>query len=136
MNKKVVMGIRLLLGLIFVAGGVGGFLTMNGFIAAPPPELPPKALVLMNALVETGLWNLVKLTEVVCALLLLSNRYVPLAITILAPIVVNISFFHLFLDHKGIPIVVVLVAAEVILARAYRESFRGMLNSKVDLSQP
>jgi hypothetical protein len=66
--------------------------------------------------------------------LLLANRFVPLALTLLAPVIVNIILFHVFLAPSGIPMAVVVVAVELFLAWAYRGAFRSMLafHSKPD----
>lgn len=118
---------RLLLGLIFTVFGLNGF-----FEFLPPPELPEAGGNFIGALVASGyLMTLVKLTEVVGGVLLLLGRFVPLALTILAPIVVNIVLFHLFLAPgaaaMALPILVLVL--ELFLAYAYRKSFRGVLDA-------
>lgn len=116
---------RLLLGLIFFVFGLNGFLNF-----LPPPELPEAASSFFGAMVNTGyLFALLKATETVCGFLLLIGRYVPLALTVLAPIVVNIVAFHLFLAPAPAAMVVPLVVLvlEIYLAYAYRSSFRGVL---------
>jgi uncharacterized membrane protein YphA (DoxX/SURF4 family) len=112
---------RILLGFVFFASGVAGF-----FIT-PPPDMPEFA----HALIKTGyLFQFIKIVEISTGLLLLLNRFVPLALAILAPIVINIFAFHLFLDPKGMIIPVVLAALEIYLAWAYRDSFRAMLSAR------
>jgi hypothetical protein len=68
-------------------------------------------------------------TEVLAGLLLLTGRFVPLALTLLAPIVVNIALFHLFLV-PALPMVVLVLTLEVSLAWAYRRAFAPMLGAK------
>jgi hypothetical protein len=74
---------------------------------------------------------LIKLTEVVGGLLLLSNRFVALALALLAPGIVNITLFHAFLAPGGLPLAAVLVVAELYLAYSYRDLYRPMLSSHV-----
>ena len=66
-------------------------------------------------------------TQVTAGALLLLNRFVPLALALIAPVVVNIVAFHLFLAPSGIPMAAVVLALEAYLAWSYRESFRPML---------
>lgn len=123
---------RLLLGLIFTVFGLNGF-----FEFLPPPKLPEAGGEFLGALVASGyLMTLVKLTEVVGGVLLLLGRFVPLALTILAPIIVNIVLFHLFLAPgaaaMAVPILVLVL--ELYLAWAYRASFRGVLDASAQPS--
>ena len=117
---------RILLGLIFFVFGLNGFL---GFL--PQPELtgPPGAFV--GALAATGyMFPLIKGTEVVAGALLLSNRFVPLALVLLAPVIVNIALFHFVLAPESLTMVFVMLALELSLAWVHRDAFRGVLAAK------
>jgi hypothetical protein len=59
---------------------------------------------------------------------LLAGILVPLALTLLAPVVVNIVLFHVFLDPAGMPIAILVLVLEVFLAWGYRDSFKGVLD--------
>jgi len=118
---------RLVLGAGFTVFGLNGFLH---FIPMPPP--PPAAGSFLGALVATGyMFPLIKSTEVVSGLLLLGNRYVPLALTLLAPVLVNIVAFHAFLAPAGLALPLVLLAAELYAAWSYRATFAPMLAARV-----
>jgi len=52
--------------------------------------------------------------------LLLSNRFVPLALVLIAPVIVNIVAFHLFLEHSGTGMAIVIALLEIYLAWSYR----------------
>ena len=67
--------------------------------------------------------------ELVAGLLLVIKRFVPLALTILAPIIVGIFLFHVVLEPSGTPIAVFVAAAEVYLAWTYRNAFKPMLRA-------
>ena len=97
---------RVLLGLIFFVFGLNGFLN---FIPQPPKESMPAGLVAFSeAMMKTGyLFQLIKGTEVLVGALLLLNRFVPLALTILAPVIVNIVAIHAFLAPSGVGMAVV-----------------------------
>jgi uncharacterized membrane protein YphA (DoxX/SURF4 family) len=119
---------RVLLGLIFFVFGLNGFLNF----LPQPSSVPEGALAFGGALFKTGyMFPLLKGTEVIVGALLLSNRFVPLALALVAPIVVNIFAFHAFLAPAGLGLAAVIVALEVSLAWAYRDVFRPMLAARV-----
>lgn len=109
---------RLALGLLFSATGIGGFLGLL-------PLAPPHAFQVI--LLESGWMKLVKAIELGAGLLLLSNRFVPLALALLLPGIVSIALYHLLLDPAFLWIVPVVVGLEGFLLWSYRGSFRGML---------
>jgi hypothetical protein len=116
---------RILLGLIFAVFGTCGLL---GLLPPPPPTLPAGALAFGTAVFKTGyLFQLIKGTEAVVGLLLLANRFVPLALTVLAPVVINIIAFHVFLDPSGLAIPLLALALHVYLAWSYRSVYRSLL---------
>jgi hypothetical protein len=121
---------RVLVGLPFFVFGLDGFLH---FI--PPPaagSMPEGAMALAVAFVNSGyLFQLVKGTELVAGALLLSNRFVPLALALLAPVLVNIVLYHAFLAPSGIAICLVLLALTIYLAWSYRAAYRPMLAARV-----
>jgi uncharacterized membrane protein YphA (DoxX/SURF4 family) len=83
---------RLLLGIIFLAFGLNGFLH---FIPMPPPT--GLSAQFFGPIFASGLWVPIFLLQIIPAVLLLINRYVPLALTVLGAVIVNILFFHLFM---------------------------------------
>ena len=76
---------------------------------------------------------LVSGTQIVVGALLVSNYYVPLALALLAPLIVNIIAFHLFLELSGIIPGLIVAMLEVYLVWVYRESYRSMLRLKTKL---
>jgi uncharacterized membrane protein YphA (DoxX/SURF4 family) len=123
MNKLTLVA-RTLLGLFFLTFGLNGF-----FNFLPTPEFPEPAAKMMAALAETGFFfPFLKTTETTSGLLLLVGSYVPLALVVLAPVVLNILMFHLFLAPSGILPGLVALILGVYLAWAYRDSFRGVLD--------
>ncbi len=111
--KKLPLVARILLGLIFFVFGLNGFLN---FI--PMPEtMPEKMVAFMTGLMQTGYFiPLLKGTEVVCGALLLAGIFVPLALVVLAPIVLNIFFVHTLLAPDGVAMAIALVVLEGYLA--------------------
>jgi uncharacterized membrane protein YphA (DoxX/SURF4 family) len=121
--KFAVLGARIVLGLIFVVFSANYLLNF-----LPQPELPEAGGRFIGALVESGyVFPVIKVVEFVGGVLLLVGVLVPLALTLLAPVIVNIVLFHLFLDPASMGLGIVIVALEVFLAWAYRDSFKGVL---------
>jgi len=128
-RKYVPTAARLFLGLVFTVFGLNFFLHF-----LPTPAAPPRAAAFGGALFASGyLFPLLKATEVVAGLLLLSGFFVPLALAILAPIVINIVGFHLFLAPSGLPVPLAVLAAEIFLAWSYRAAFAPMLHLRTAL---
>jgi putative oxidoreductase len=105
MKKKIPLIARLLLGFVFFAAGLAGLLNL----APPPPNLPEKLIAFNTGLMATGyFFPFLKVTETLCGLLLLSGYFVPLALVVLAPVVINITLVHLFLEPSGLPLAIIL----------------------------
>ena len=133
---KLTLIARIILGLIFTVLALNGFLAVlfnAGFIPMPPPE--GEAGAFLGALIASGgdaaevgyFWPFLKITEITCGILLLSNRLVPLALTVLAPVILNIMMFHIFLAPGGMLIGLIALVLEGYLAYSYREYFKGVL---------
>lgn len=117
---------RVLLGVVFFVFGLNGFL---GFI--PQPPMPDRAGAFMGALAATGyMFPLIKGVEVIAGAMLLSNRFVPLALALLAPNVVNIVLFHSVLAPGGLVVALVVLALELLAAWSYRDAFAPMLSAR------
>jgi uncharacterized membrane protein YphA (DoxX/SURF4 family) len=119
--------IRVLLGVMFLVFGLNGFLN---FIPAPK-DLPPDLVTVSTGLMKGGYMTVVSATEILVALLLLTNLFVPLALALLAPIVVGIITFHVAIAPATIVPGLVVLVMELYLAWAYRGAFRPMLQAKV-----
>ena len=114
---------RVLLGLIFVVFGSNAFLH---FIPMPPPP-PGLAGDYLKVFAASGYIYIVGGLQVIAGLLLLIGRFVPLALTVLAGIIVNIWIFHLFMAPEGMAPAVVVTVLELFLFWRYRDAFAGIL---------
>lgn len=124
--RYLVPAARILLGLIFTVFGLNFFFH---FIPEPPPAGAAGAFA--SALFATGyFFYLSKTVEVLCGVALLAGFFVPLALAVLAPIVVNIVFFHAFLAPSGLPQALVVLGLELFLAWSYRGAYLPMLNPR------
>src|SRR5213594_2015018 len=116
---------RFLLGLIFVVFGSNIFLH---FIPMPP--LPATlAGDFSKALAQSHYMDVVGLLQVIGGLLLLIGRYVPLGLTLLGPVIVNILLFHIFLAPSGLPLAVVVAILSLFLLWRYRTNFAGLVKA-------
>ena len=96
--KYVIVIVRVLLGLAFVMFGSNAFFQFMG----KPPEMHGQAGAFMSALMSSGYMYVIAVLQVLGGLcLLLGARFVPLGLTLLGPVIVNIVLYHLFLDTQG-----------------------------------
>jgi hypothetical protein len=118
---------RILLGLPLLAFGfMGLFHPMQ-----TPPGTPEGARAFTEALQHSGyMMPLIFGTQIVSAVLLLSNRFVPLALLLLAPFFLNSLAFHVFLEPGGLVPALVFCALELALAWAYRKVFAQVLRAR------
>lgn len=125
MKSKLMVAARILLGLVYFVFGLNGFLK---FIPMPE-QMPEGVMKLMTAFVESGyMMPFVKGTEVIGGLLLLVGFFVPMALTILAPITLNILAFHVFLTPPSEWIMsIVMVVIHGYLFWCYKPAFEGLL---------
>jgi hypothetical protein len=121
--------VRILMGLPLLAFGLNGFFN---FIPPPSTPMPEGAMAFAGALMKTGyMMQLIGATHLLVGLLLLTNRFVPLALLLFAPFIVNSIAFHVFLERSGLPIAIVFLALELYLAWVYRAAYGPILNAKV-----
>ena len=116
---------RYLAGVIFLVMGLNGFLN---FIHFPPPA--GIAGQFMGALfVSHYLWVIFAF-QVIAGALLLVNRFVPLAVAILAPVLVNILTFHMLMAPSGLPMALVVAVLWVLIFIEVRPAFSGLFQSR------
>lgn len=117
--------VRILLGLFLVIFGVNKFL-----LFMPPMDMPDAAREFFGSLINTGyLLQFVGVVETLAGVALLLNRFVPLALLLVAPVLVNILTFHLFLDPKTIIPGLVLTAMSVYLMFQYKPLYDPLLRA-------
>ena len=120
--KIMILVSRLLVGLVFFVFGLNGFLQ---FI--PVKQMPTgMALQYITALMQSHYVLVVSGTQLVSAVLLLINRYVPLALALLGPVIVNILCYHIFLSTQGIALAIIVTVLWFVLFFRYRQYFSGL----------
>ncbi|WP_394826395.1 DoxX family protein [Pendulispora albinea] len=119
---------RVVLGLLLGVTGVNFFLQ---FIPQPA-TMPDDVVAFSVGLMKSGyIFPLIGITQTVVAALLLANRFVPLALALVAPVIVNIVGLHSSIDPSGLPMAIFVLVLEVYLAWTYRSAFRPMLAARV-----
>jgi putative oxidoreductase len=129
--KYVFVIARVLLGLVFTVFGLNGFLHFF-----PDPSLAGLAGQFMGALFGSRYYVIAFGTELIGGVLLLSNRYVPLALTLLGPVIVNILSFHIFLDAENVAPAIVVTALWFVVFSQVRSAFAGLFVAKPSEVEP
>ena len=114
-----------LAGVIFLVFGLNGFLN---FIPLPPPG--GIAGQFMGALYASHYLVVIFAFQIIAAVLLLLNRYVPLAVAVLAPVIVNILVFHALMAPSGFPPAVFVAVLWVVIFVSVRPAFAGLFQSR------
>jgi uncharacterized membrane protein YphA (DoxX/SURF4 family) len=120
---------RVFMGLAFLAFG------LMGLFVKPPDNTPENLKVINAALASAGYMSVVTVTMILVGLLLLANRFVPLALALIAPILVGILTYHIATSPAMIGPGAFLSLLELFLAYSYRRAFCPMLAAKVAPSE-
>lgn len=124
--KHIVTICRIALGLIFVVFGLNGFLHF-----LPTPQYPGIAGQFLGAIFNSHFYIIIFLTQVVGGLLLLANLYVPLAVLLLGPVLVNILNFHISMYPATIALALIATALWLVLFFQLRSAFSGVFVRRV-----
>ena len=117
---------RILLGLIFVVFG------LNSFLKFIPMQMPQgTAGQFLTALFVSHFVYVVGAAQVIGGVLLLINRYVPPALTILGPVIVSILAYHLLMDLKDLPLPIIVTVLWFILFFRYKQNFSGIFAARL-----
>ncbi|WP_156289799.1 hypothetical protein [Oceanobacillus salinisoli] len=125
MTKYFLAFSRISLGFIFLIAGINGYFVI--FNLEPFIATSPEAMALFEF---QYLLIFEKSLEIICGLLLLINRFVPLALLILAPIIGNILLLHIFLDHSLLLLAILLGIMHGFMLYCYRKNFIGIFEIK------
>jgi len=113
---------RLLLGVMFLVFGLNGFLN---FLSMGPAPTGLAGQFIGALFVSHYYWAIAAL-QVVGGVLLIVGRYVPLALVLIGPIIVNILLYHIFLMPAGIVLALVATILWFIVFYSYRQYFSGI----------
>ena len=126
--KIAVVIARVLLGIVFLFFGLN-----NIFHFLPNPPIPGDAGTMSTIMFTHGWVTFHGVLYVIAGILLLVGRYVPVALVILGPILVNILLFHLTLLPSGILPGLVCAVLELFLIYAYWPAFRGIFTPTMEV---
>lgn len=129
--RYVILGARILEGLIFLIFGLNGLLH---FYNPPPPS--GDALTWFGIMVTHHWMNFVAVVQLVGAILLLVGRFVPLGLTLLAPVIVNILLYHVLLWPHGYALAILALILELFLLAVYWRSFAPVLYPNPEAKTP
>jgi putative oxidoreductase len=123
--KIAVLIARILLGLIFVFFGVNGYLN---FLHAPLPT--GQAGQYIGVLSGSFYMYFVSLVQLLGGVLLLSGQFIPLALVLLGPVLVNVLLFHISFQPSGLPPGILCTVLWFIIFFGYRQAFAGIFAQK------
>jgi uncharacterized membrane protein YphA (DoxX/SURF4 family) len=124
--KIVTLIARLLLGLVFLVFGLNGFL--NFLNLGPMPK--DLAGQFIGALFLSHYYSVIAALQILSGVLLLVNRFVPLTLVLLGPVIVNILLFHVFLNPAGIGLAIVVTVLWFIVFYGNRQYFSGIFSQR------
>jgi putative oxidoreductase len=125
MKNRIYTVIRYLFGVAMTFFGIS-----NLFQLLPQHEFPAEAGKLMVAFTESGyILQAVGLTQLLLGVALLLNRFIPLALLLFAPVVVNVLLFHLFLDVASMPMALPVIGITIFLSIHHKSQFTSLLKS-------
>jgi len=129
--RYVVLGARVLLGVVFVIFG------LNGLLHFLKPPLPTGDALTWYGIMAAHHWmNFVAVEQLVGGLLILVGRFVPLGLTLLAPVIVNILLYHALLWPHGYAMAILVLILELFLLGIYWRSFAPLLHPNPELKTP
>ena len=124
--KNTAIAARIVLGLVFLIAGVSGLLIINN-----PPPMPPGLVATFMSVFFQSRWALyVNGIELIAGVMLLANRYVPLALLATAGIIFNMCVFHLTMMLIGLPAPLVLLVLWIVVATQHRFVLEPLLAAK------
>lgn len=124
MKKKIIFGISILFGLMFINSGLNKFFNYMPM----PSDLPEKMMKVMTAFMEIGwLMPLIAIAEIIGGILFITNKYRALGALIIFPVTIGILLTHLLSAPSGLPIALVLLAINLWVIIEYREKYLPMI---------
>jgi putative oxidoreductase len=125
MKKKILLGVSILFGLIFINSGLNKFFNYMPM----PKDIPENMMKVMTAFMEIGwLMPLIAIAEIAGGLLFITNKYRALGAIIIFPVIIGILLTHILIAPSGLPIALTLLAIEIWVIIENREKYLPMIN--------
>ncbi|WP_026898816.1 DoxX family membrane protein [Daejeonella oryzae] len=124
MKNKILFGVSLLFGLMFINAGLNKF-----FNYMPPPEnLPENLMKVMEAVMTIGwLMPLIGIAEIVGGILFITNKYRALGAIIIFPIMIGILLTSIMNAPSGLPLTLILLAINLWVIIENRAKYLPMI---------
>jgi putative oxidoreductase len=124
MKKKILLGVSILFGLMFINSGLNKFFNYMPM----PKDIPENMMKVMTAFMEIGwLMPLIAVAEIVGGLLFITNKYRALGAIVIFPIMIGILLTHIITAPSGLPLALVLLAIEIWVIIENREKYLSMI---------
>lgn len=118
--------VRTLMGLLFLFASITYL-----FNLIPTPPMTGTVKTFTEGLASVGyFFPVLKITELLCGLAFVTGYFVPRATVVIAPIILNIFFFHAFIDRSGLLVGIFLVLANIFVASYYRDAYASLLRAR------
>jgi len=124
MKKKILLGVSILFGLMFINSGLNKFFNYMPM----PKDMPENMMKAMTAFMEIGwLMPLIAVAEIAGGLLFITNKYRALGAIIIFPVLIGILLTHIIIAPTGLPLALVLLAIEIWVIIENREKYMPMI---------
>ena len=124
MKNKILFGVSILFGLMFINSGLNKFFNYMPM----PKDMPEKMMKVMGAFMEIGwLLPLIAIAEITGGVLFITNKFRALGAIILFPVLVGILLTHIFIAPSGLPLAFVLLGVELWVIIENREKYLPMI---------
>ena len=124
MKNKILLGVSILFGLMFINSGLNKFFNYMPM----PKDIPENMMKVMTAFMEIGwLMPLVAVAEIAGGLLFITNKYRALGAIIIFPVMIGILITHITIAPSGLPVALVLMAIEIWVIIENREKYLPMI---------
>ncbi|HXB41886.1 MAG TPA: DoxX family membrane protein [Bacteroidia bacterium] len=124
MKKKILFGVSLLFGLMFINSGLNKFFNYMPM----PKDMPENMVKLFGAFMTIGwLFPLIAVAEIIGGILFITNKYRALGAIIIFPVLIGILLTHIMYAPSGLPIALVLFAIEIWVIIENREKYMPMI---------
>ncbi len=124
-NPKVVITVRVLLGLFLIFSGISGLMAGTDMTGVPAPMVP-----YTKAFYEAGIFHMIKITEIVTGLMFVTGFLPALAAVMFAPLCVGIIVFNSSVAPEFLPAGVIVTVMNIYLGYAYFDKYRPMFARK------
>lgn len=126
-NKYLVNTVRIFLGLFMIFSGVSGMWMANQDLSTIDPSMmPPELIPIMQALLDTGIFHMIKITETVAGLMLVANFLPALAAIFLAPVFVGVVVYNVMVAPQNLLFGIVFALLNAYLGYVYWDKYKAL----------